>query len=47
VVAEGTSEGVLKTGEKWTKSRWCDIFEIRNGKVQRLYIYLDPEYARY
>ncbi len=47
VVAEGSSEGELKTGEKWTDSKWCDVFEIRNGKIQRLYIYLDPEYARY
>ncbi|HWP93340.1 MAG TPA: nuclear transport factor 2 family protein [Thermodesulfobacteriota bacterium] len=47
VVAEGSSEGELKTGEKWTDSKWCDVFEIRNGKIQRLYIYLDPEYSRY
>jgi ketosteroid isomerase-like protein len=47
VVAEGSSEGKLKTGESWTDSKWCDVFEIRNGKIQRLYIYLDPEYARY
>jgi hypothetical protein len=47
VVAEGSSEVALKTGEKWTDSKWCDVFEIRNGKIQRPCIYLDPEYARY
>ncbi len=47
VVAEGSSEGKLKTGESWTDSKWCDVFEIRDGKIRRLYIYLDPEYSRY
>ncbi len=47
VVAEGSSEGKLKSGESWTDSKWCDVFEIRDGKIQRLYIYLDPEYSRY
>jgi hypothetical protein len=47
VVAEGSSEGKLKTGERWSDSKWCDVFEIREGKIKRLYIYLDPEYSRY
>lgn len=47
VVAEGSSEGKLKSGESWTDSKWCDVFEIRDGKIHRLYIYLDPEYSRY
>ncbi len=47
VVAEGSSEGKLKTGETWTDSKWCDVFKLRDCKIQRLYIYLDPEYARY
>ncbi|NIT13410.1 MAG: nuclear transport factor 2 family protein [Candidatus Dadabacteria bacterium] len=47
VVAEGSSEGELVTGEKWSDSKWCDVFEIRDEKIQRLYIYLDPEYSRY
>ena len=25
--------------------RWCDVFEIRDGKIQRCFIYLDPDYA--
>lgn len=47
VVAEGSSQGKLKTGETGSDSKWCDVFEIRDGKIQRLYIYLDPECARY
>jgi len=47
VVAEGSSEGELKSGEKWSDSKWCDVFEIRDGKIHRVYIYLDPEYSRY
>lgn len=47
VVAEGSSEGKLKTGETWSDSKWCDVFEIRDGKIHRVYIYLDPEYSRY
>jgi ketosteroid isomerase-like protein len=47
VVAEGSSEGKLKSGETWSDSKWCDVFEIREGKIKRLYIYLDPEYSRY
>jgi ketosteroid isomerase-like protein len=47
VVAEGSSEGKLKSGETWSDSKWCDVFEIRDGKIRRLYIYLDPEYSRY
>ena len=25
--------------------RWCDVFEIRDFKIQRCFIYLDPDYA--
>ena len=25
--------------------RWCDVFEIRDGLIQRCFIYLDPDYA--
>jgi hypothetical protein len=25
--------------------RWCDVFEIRDFKIHRLVIYLDPDYA--
>lgn len=50
VVVEATSHGRLKTGETWRAGtshagRWCDVFEIRDFKIQRCHIYLDPDYA--
>lgn len=51
VVAEGTSEGEHRDGPwragapEWSAGRWCDVFEIRGWKIQRCFIYLDPDYA--
>jgi ketosteroid isomerase-like protein len=51
VVAEGTSEGAHRDGPwragapEWSAGRWCDVFEIRDWKIQRCFIYLDPDYA--
>lgn len=50
VVVEGTSHGSTADGIEWRggvtqAGRFCDVFEIRNGKIQRLFIYLDPDYA--
>ncbi len=51
VVCEGTSHGQHRDGAwtadqpKWGAGRFCDVFEIRGGKIQRLFIYLDPDYA--
>ncbi|MGD0906317.1 MAG: nuclear transport factor 2 family protein [Candidatus Acidiferrales bacterium] len=51
IVCEGTSEGEHRDGPwlagnpQWGAGRWCDVFEIRNGKIQRVFIYLDPDYA--
>ena len=48
---EGTSEGEHRDGPwmadqpKWGAGRWCDCFEVTNGKITRLFIYLDPDYA--
>ena len=25
--------------------RWCDVFEVRDDAIHRLFIYLDPDYA--
>jgi hypothetical protein len=51
VACEGTSEGEHRDG-RWRAGvpehgagRWCDIFEIRDWKIQRCFIYLDPDYA--
>ncbi|WP_375002500.1 nuclear transport factor 2 family protein [Aeromicrobium sp. CTD01-1L150] len=50
VVVEGTSSGRTADGSEWRAGvthagRWCDVFEIRDGKIQRLFVYLDPDYA--
>ena len=39
-------DGPWKAGEPdWGAGRWCDIFEVRDGLIQRCFIYLDPDYA--
>ena len=51
VVCEGTSHGEHRDGTwragvpEWQAGRWCDVFEIRDGLIQRCFIYLDPDYA--
>ena len=51
LVCEGTShgehvDGPWRAGEpEWGAGRWCDVFEIRDGLIQRCFIYLDPDYA--
>jgi len=51
IVCEGTSHGERQDGPwragdpEWAAGRWCDVFEIRDFKIQRCFIYLDPDYA--
>jgi ketosteroid isomerase-like protein len=52
VVCEGTSHGEHADGAtwragmpEWAAGRFCDVFEIRDWQIHRLYIYLDPDYA--
>ena len=50
LIAEGTSSGSTHSGAEWRAGvtlggRWCDVFEIRDFKIQRLFIYLDPDYG--
>lgn len=50
VVVEGTSSGHAADGTEFRAGvthagRWCDVFEIRDGKIHRLFVYLDPDYA--
>ena len=51
IVCEGTSHGEHADGSwragdpDWGAGRWCDVFEIRGGLIQRCFIYLDPDYA--
>ena len=48
---EGTSYGEHQDGPwraavpEWGAGRWCDVFEIRDWRIQRCFIYLDPDYA--
>ncbi|WP_035446187.1 nuclear transport factor 2 family protein, partial [Bacillus sp. UNC41MFS5] len=49
VVVEGTSSGVTTNGKEWRAGfthagRFCNVFEIRDYKINRLFIYLDPDY---
>ena len=50
-MCEGASHGEHKDGPwradvpEWGAGRWCDVFEIRDWKIQRVFIYLDPDYA--
>ena len=46
---EGTSYGRHQDGD-WRAGvthagRWCDVFEVRDFLIQRVFIYLDPDYA--
>jgi hypothetical protein len=51
MVVEGTSYGEHQAGTwpaalpNWGAGRLCDVFEIRDFKIQRCFIYLDPDYA--
>jgi ketosteroid isomerase-like protein len=44
IAVEGTSSGEHVDGP-WVGARWCDVFEIKGGKIQRAFVYLDPDYA--
>jgi len=47
--SDGTSSGEHQDGAWRAGSthagRWCDVFEVRDFKIQRCFIYLDPDYA--
>lgn len=51
LACEGTSHGEHRDGPwragspEWGAGRWCDVFEIRDFKIHRCFIYLDPDYA--
>jgi hypothetical protein len=50
VVVEGFTHGVLADGTAWRATqtlggRFCNVFEIRDSLIQRLHIYLDPDYG--
>jgi ketosteroid isomerase-like protein len=50
VVLEGTTRGETRGGVAWGPSssyggRGCAVMEIRNYKIHRLFIYVDPDYG--
>jgi hypothetical protein len=51
VVAEGTTYGTTADGTPWRGGgpgfggRFVDVMEIRDHKIHRLFIYLDPDFA--
>src|SRR3954466_252041 len=51
IVAEGTSYGEHQDGSwragvpDWGAGRWCDGLSFRDFRIQRCFIYLDPDYA--
>ncbi len=50
VVVEGTLSDLTPDGKEGHTGatydgRFCDIFDIRDFKIQRLFVYLDPDYA--
>ncbi len=50
VVVEGVSRGVLRDGRHWAAGetpagRYADVFDVRDGKIARLHVYVDPDYA--
>ncbi|QBR01578.1 nuclear transport factor 2 family protein [Paraburkholderia pallida] len=50
VVVEGISSGRLRSGKEWhggmtAGGRFCNVFEIRGGLIERVSIYLDPDYV--
>jgi ketosteroid isomerase-like protein len=50
VVVEGLTTGAMKNGEAWQGGRtpggrFCNVFEVRDGLIRRLFIYLDPDYV--
>jgi ketosteroid isomerase-like protein len=48
VVIEGTSSGTSASGKEWragkaAAGRWCDVFEVRDSRIQRCCIYFEPD----
>ncbi|GAA3925104.1 nuclear transport factor 2 family protein [Litoribacillus peritrichatus] len=50
VVVEGQEGGTLTNGTVWpdgavSQGRFCSVFEFRNHKICRMYIYVDPDFG--
>ncbi|MFD4785812.1 nuclear transport factor 2 family protein [Streptomyces sp. NPDC058459] len=51
LAVEGTTQGEHSDGPwhvglpEWGAGRFCGVFEVRDGLIQRAFIYMDPDYA--
>jgi len=50
VVVEGTERGVTREGVTWpdgliSEGRFCNVFDFRGDRIQRVFIYVDPDYT--
>ena len=50
LVVEGTTSGATLSGATWAAGktpggRFCNVFQFRDGRISRLAVYLDPDYA--
>ncbi|MDB5715193.1 MAG: hypothetical protein JWO15_2590 [Sphingomonadales bacterium] len=50
LVAEGLFHGEMHSGAHWAPGetpagRFCSVFGLRNGRIHRMHIYVDPDYA--
>jgi ketosteroid isomerase-like protein len=48
VVVEGTTEGETANGRSWDgrttiAGRFCSVFQFRDGRIARMFVYLDPD----
>ena len=51
IVIEGTSRGETADGGRWeggktVGGRFCSVFDVRDGRIHRMYVYLDPDYTQ-
>ena len=45
VTASTATAPGAQASPEWGAGHWCDVFEVRDWKIQRGFIYLDPDYA--
>ena len=50
LAVEGTTEGRTPAGKAWSAGRtpggrFCNVFEFRDDLINRVHIYLDPDYG--
>jgi hypothetical protein len=50
VIVEGTTAGETAQGQTWSGGttpggRFASVFELADGFIKRMYVYLDPDYG--